>query len=145
MNNRKKFTSFFIALVFTLSLLFNNFTGLISTADVAVAETKVAVNAIDDGAILHAWNWSLDTIRENLPAIKAAGYKVVQTSPVQGTKENTMSEDHWWLLYQPTNFKIGNAQVGSRDDLKSLCEEADKYGIKIIVDVILWSYNRYYM
>lgn len=47
-----------------------------------------------------------------------------------------MSEDHWWLLYQPTNFKIGNAQIGSKDDLKSLCEEADKYGIKIIVDVI---------
>ena len=80
MNNKKKFTSFFIALVFTLSLLFNNFTGLISTADVAVAETKVAVNAIDDGAILHAWNWSLNTIKEKLPEIKEAGYKAVQTS-----------------------------------------------------------------
>ena len=36
MNNRKKFTSFFIALVFTLSLLFNNFTGLISTTSIEV-------------------------------------------------------------------------------------------------------------
>ena len=52
MNNRKKFTSFFIALVFTLSLLFNNFTGLISTTSVAVAATNTSVNQIEDGAIL---------------------------------------------------------------------------------------------
>ena len=48
MNNRKKFTSFFIALVFTLSLLFNNFTGLISTTSVAVAATNTSVNQIED-------------------------------------------------------------------------------------------------
>ena len=88
------------------------------------------------GLILHAWNWSFNTIKENLPKIAEAGYKSIQTSPIQGTKENTMATDHWWLLYQPTNFKIGNAQLGSRDEFKAMCEEADKYGINIIVDVV---------
>ncbi|EFM08594.1 alpha amylase catalytic region [Paenibacillus curdlanolyticus YK9] len=89
-----------------------------------------------DGLILHAWNWSFDTIKNNLPAIAAAGYKSIQTSPIQGTKESTMDGSKWWLLYQPTNFKIGNAQLGSRDQFKSMCEEAAKYGISIIVDVV---------
>ena len=78
------------------------------------------------GLILHAWNWSFNTIKENLPKIAEAGYKSIQTSPIQGTKENTMATDHWWLLYQPTNFKIGNAQLGSRDEFKAMCEEAQK-------------------
>ena len=89
-----------------------------------------------DGVILHAWNWSFNTIKENLPKIAKAGYTSIQTSPIQGTKENTMTTAHWWLLYQPTNFKIGNAQLGSKDEFKSMCEEAEKYGIKIIVDVV---------
>ena len=136
MNNRKKFTSFFIALVFTLSLLFNNFTGLISTTSVAVAATNTSVNQIEDGAILHAWNWSFDTIKAKLPEIKEAGYTAIQTSPIQGNKEDLMSSTKWWILYQPINFKIGNAQLGSREEFKSMCEEADKYGIDIIVDVV---------
>ncbi|MDD6796375.1 MAG: starch-binding protein, partial [Clostridiaceae bacterium] len=89
-----------------------------------------------EGAILQAWNWSFDTIKRELPEIAKAGYTTVQTSPIQGTKENVMDEGHWWILYQPTNFKIGNAQLGSREQFKSMCQEAEKYGIKIIVDVV---------
>ena len=58
MRNRNKITSFLIAFVFALSLVFNNITGLI-TVNAAV------VNSIDDGAILHAWNWSFDTINQD--------------------------------------------------------------------------------
>ena len=38
--------------------------------------------SIKDGVILHAWCWSFDTIRENLPKIAEAGYTSVQTSPI---------------------------------------------------------------
>ncbi|MNZ35345.1 Alpha-amylase precursor [compost metagenome] len=89
-----------------------------------------------DGLIFHAWNWSFDNITNNLSTIAAAGYKSIQTSPIQGTKEGTMDGSKWWLLYQPINFDIGNAQLGSRDQFKRLCEEAEKYGISIIVDVV---------
>ncbi|WP_051052007.1 alpha-amylase family protein [Paenibacillus sonchi] len=89
-----------------------------------------------DGVIFHAWNWSFDNITRNLPALAAAGFKSVQTSPIQPTKEASNEGSKWWLLYQPTHFSIGNAQLGSRDQFKRMCDEAKKYGINIIVDVI---------
>lgn len=89
-----------------------------------------------DGTILQAWNWSFNNIKNNMKSIAEAGYTSVQVSPIQGTKENTKTTDHWWLLYQPTNFTIGNVQLGTRDEFKQMCDEAHKYGVKIIVDVV---------
>lgn len=34
---------------------------------------------IEDGAILHAWSWSFNTIYDAIPDIAAAGYTAVQT------------------------------------------------------------------
>lgn len=42
----------------------------------------------------------------------------------------------WYFQYQPTDFKIGNYIVGTRDEFKSMCESAEDLGIKIIVDVV---------
>ncbi|MGF9645903.1 starch-binding protein [Paenibacillus sp. MABNS29] len=89
-----------------------------------------------DGLIFHAWNWSFDNITRNLPELAQAGFKAVQTSPIQASKEGLTEGSKWWILYQPINFKIGNSQLGSRDDFRQLCQEADKYGISIIVDVV---------
>ncbi len=89
--------------------------------------------AVDDGVILHAYNWRFSDIQNALPQIAAAGYKAVQTSPVQGTK----ATGQWWLLYQPTNFAIGNAQLGTKTQFESLCAAANNYGIKIIIDAVL--------
>lgn len=95
---------------------------------------------VGDGVMLHAFNWSYNTIKENLPAIAAAGYTTVQTSPVQQPKDYSTSGDvtgQWWKLYQPISFHIAEESwLGTKDDLKSLCDEADKYGIKIICDIV---------
>lgn len=131
---KRKILCISTSLTLVCSLVFTNFN------TVKVEATSVGVNNlpedIDDGLILHAWNWSFDTIKENLSEIAEAGYTAIQTSPVQGTKESSMETSKWWLLYQPTNFKIGNAQLGTREEFKNMCEEAEKYGIKIIVDVV---------
>ncbi|NLK21753.1 MAG: alpha-amylase [Epulopiscium sp.] len=87
----------------------------------------------EDGVMLHAYMWRFKDIKNMLPEIAQAGYNSIQVSPVQGTK----GTGQWWLLYQPTNFHIGNAQLGSYNDFKDLCNEAKKYGIDIIVDVVL--------
>ncbi|MCR1951214.1 starch-binding protein [Clostridium sp. DSM 100503] len=138
MNNKKRFNSFLLSIIFTLSLVFNSLFGINSDIKVnaETANIQNVVNTIDEGAILHAWNWSFNTIKEKLPEIKAAGYKAVQTSPIQGNKEDLMSNSKWWILYQPINFKIGNAQLGTRDEFKSMCDAAEAQGIKVIVDVI---------
>ena len=121
------------------------------TASVSAAETTdAAVSAVSsdsaiqsevkDGVMLHAFNWSYNSIKENLPAIAAAGYTTVQTSPVQQAKDYGTSNDvagQWWKLYQPVSMSIAQKSwLGTKEDLKSLCAEADKYGIKIICDIV---------
>lgn len=100
----------------------------------------------NDDVILHAWSWSFNTIRENMPDIAAAGYTIVQTSPAQHCVK-TAGDDkvggmelfgngNWYYHYQPTDWKIGNYQLGTREDLIALCQEAEKYGVRVIVDVL---------
>ena len=41
------------------------------------------------------------------------------------------------IQYQPINYKIGNYQLGTRDEFIEMCNEAHKYGVKVIVDVVI--------
>lgn len=96
--------------------------------------------------ILQAWCWSFNTIRENMKAIAEAGFTTVQTPPAQlcvtqtkgdkGGGNQLYGHGRWYYHYQPTDWKIGNYQVGTKEDLIALCAEAEKYGVKIIVDVL---------
>lgn len=87
-----------------------------------------------DGNILQAFCWKFNDIKNNLPAIRDAGFKVVQTSPVQEPKNGGPS---WWSYYQPVSFTVAkNSGLGTIDELRELCTEAEKYGIKIIADIV---------
>ena len=135
------------SLVIAGALLTSSLGFAATTASAAEAETEsVAVDAhlqdkVDNGVILHAFNWSYNSIKESLPAIAAAGYSTVQTSPVQQPKNFGLSKDvagQWWKLYQPVSMHIAeNSWLGTKADLTSLCQEADKYGIKIIADIVV--------
>jgi len=48
--------------------------------------------------ILHLLQWKLNDITEYLSLIKEQGFTGVQTSPLQGTKDDGYE---WWKLYQP--------------------------------------------
>lgn len=94
-----------------------------------------------EGTILHAWNWSMSTVEAHLEDIAIAGFTSVQVSPMQPQKDYfgiASWGSTWWKLYQPLGFVIAtqNHSIGTKDDLQSLCEAADTYGIKIIVDVV---------
>jgi len=106
---------------------------LVNTVTAYAASNYGLPSRTEDGLMLHAYMWRFNDIKNTLPQIAEAGYKSIQVSPVQGTK----GTGQWWLLYQPTNFAIGNAQLGSYEEFKALCTEANKYGIKIIVDAVL--------
>lgn len=89
---------------------------------------------VEQGIILHAFGWSFKQIREYLPSIKDSGYKAVQTMPVQQPKSGGAS---WMFFYQPVSFNIATTSpLGSKQDLKDLCDAAEGYGIDIIVDVV---------
>ena len=79
------------------------------------------------------FQWGLGSIIPMIPKVKEQGFNAIQISPVQGTTFG----GEWWRLYQPTNFKIGNTQIGTKEQLRELCAVANQYGIKIIVDVVL--------
>ncbi|NLZ47734.1 MAG: alpha-amylase [Clostridiales bacterium] len=107
---------------------------LVNTVTAHAASNYGLPSNTEDGLMLHAYRWKFTDIKNTLPQIAEAGYKSIQVSPVQGIKATT---GEWWLLYQPTNYAIGNVELGTESDFKALCQEAEKYGIKIIVDVVL--------
>lgn len=102
----------------------------------------------EDDVILHAWTWSFDTIAYNMKAIADAGYSYVQTSPAQAcyigedggmalfSEKDDSVRGKWYYYYQPTDWTIGNYMLGTRAQLAAMIDSADKYGVKVIVDVL---------
>lgn len=97
---------------------------------------------IEQGAILHAWSWSFNTITEFMEDIAAAGYTAIQTSPINACYVGgnggmqLYGEGKWYYHYQPTDWTIGNYQLGTKEEFTAMCSKAEEYGIKIIVDVV---------
>lgn len=124
----------------------NLLTALLALALMPAHAKQPAAVPTNDDVILHCWSWSFNTIRENMADIAAAGYKYVQTSPAQHCVTETRGDKgggpqlfghgYWYYHYQPTDWKIGNYQLGTREDLMAMCQEAQKYGIRVIVDVL---------
>ncbi len=108
----------------------------------ASTDSRYAKDSVEGGAILHCLDWSYNTIKANLADIYAAGYTAVQTSPIQPPKDYnaywTDTSGQWWKLYQPLDIAIadGNSWLGTKSELRSLCDAADNYGIKVIVDIV---------
>lgn len=107
-----------------------------------VGRTQLAQDQIQGAAVLHCFNWSYNEIKSKLPEIAAAGYTAVQTSPVQRPKDYrssyTAMSDQWCKLYQPLTLSVsdGNTWLGTKAQLTAMCTEADKYNIKVIVDIV---------
>ncbi|MBD5313822.1 MAG: alpha-amylase [Bacteroides sp.] len=117
---------------------------------VACSTDKALQSTADtnDDVILHAWSWSFDTIAANMKDIAEAGYAYVQTSPANTcfvgedggmalfSQPGDTVKGKWYYYYQPTDWKIGNYLLGSRDQFKSMMDSAAKYNVKVIVDVL---------
>ncbi len=119
------------------------------TVDYGLAKTS------QEGVTLHCWNWSYNNIKKYMKDIAAAGYTSIQTSPVQQPKDyywegvaygnvgipnGTGGEDgNWWKFYQPVTFNIcdnGYTWLGTKAEFKAMCQEAEKYGVRVIVDIV---------
>ena len=106
---------------------------LFSMASNIFADNKYGLkDKIQDGVILHCFDWTLADIQAEIPNIAKAGFTAVQTSPVH---ERAGKGSVWYDVYRPYDFKIGNG-LGSEADLKALCAKAHEYGVKVIVDVV---------
>lgn len=150
----KKIMSVILALCMTLSCL--TAAGFVAeartteNAEVSAQATSVETGAdyglvdnVQDGQILQCWNWSYNGIKANMQKIAEQGFSAIQTSPIQTIKETTQNRQmsgSWWVYYQPSNFSIetnGQNACGTKSEFKAMCDEAHKYGIKVIVDAVL--------
>ena len=154
MSKKKKYVSSdmkskLISALLSVSMISSAFTGLGSVSNSVVSMPVNAVVAEDyglmdncqEGVILHAWQWSFNNIKDNMEQIAQAGYTSIQTSVIQQCKESTLNKtnEYWWLYYQPANFTIDNtgySALGTKAEFTAMCEEAHKYGIHVIVDVV---------
>lgn len=96
-----------------------------------------------EGNIFHAFDWKLSEITNKLDDIKAAGYRSIQTSPLQAPKDYSSSwtdtSGQWWKLYQPLSFSISPSNktwIGGASELKTLTTAAHEKGLAILVDVV---------
>ncbi len=121
-----------------------------ATFDYGLADTS------QEGVILHCWNWSYNNIKKYMKDIAAAGFTSIQTSPVTqpkdyywegvaygnvGIPDGTGDADHgnWWKVYQPVTMSIcdnGHTWFGTKAEFKAMCDEAEKYGVRVIVDIV---------
>ncbi len=101
-------------------------------------------NATNTETILHVWSWNFPTIAENMKQIADAGFTMIQTSPVNACfspeggniKILDEKEGNWYHYYQPTDWTIGNNIVGTEAEMKAMLDSADKYDIRVLVDVL---------
>lgn len=111
----KRVISIAVALCMILScVICSGFTAAAADKDIteisANADTQTTgasyglASKVEDGNILHCFNWTLNDIKNELPNIAAAGFTSVQTSPLQPHN----ASGAWYWLYQPTDSTIGN-------------------------------------
>ena len=147
-----------LCLILSLCLVLSVFfTVPVSGALAEIADTQAVVDAaptsanpygladsIQQGQILHCWNWSYANIEANLQKIAQQGFSAIQTSPIQPIKESTTNSwntvlNSSWVVYQPVAFSIEdnyrNVQ-GTKAEFISMCEKAHNFGIKVICDIV---------
>ena len=101
-------------------------------------------NYTNTETILHVWSWNFPTITENMKQIADAGFTMIQTSPVNACfspeggniKILDEKEGNWYHYYQPTDWTIGNNILGTEEQMQVMLDEAKKYGIRVLVDVL---------
>ncbi len=154
MNNTQKFGRFGIAakgasIVLSAALLASSFSflgGTFAAPEVdAASSVDFMVDDQQDGSILQCFNWSFTAIKNNMSKIAEQGFTAVQTSPIQTAKEGTAgktAKGSWWVQYQPADFTIetnanGTGALGTATEFRAMCDEAHKYGVRVIVDAVL--------
>lgn len=115
-------------------------------ASPALAKDRMTHNpkATNTETILHVWSWNFPAIAQNMKQIADAGFTMLQTSPVQacynpeGQSKKLFDEEegNWYYYYQPTDWKIGNQIVGTKEQMKEMLDSAAKYNVKVLVDVL---------
>ncbi len=109
-------------------------------------------DTVNEGKILQAWNWSYENTIARMEQVAKQGFTTIQVSPPNEIKMPTkgvkvcepavdgVSPNGWWMFYHPAGFQLNESEdnaLGTKTQFVEMCEEAKKYGIKIIVDTVV--------
>ncbi|RYP99140.1 alpha-amylase [Bifidobacterium pseudolongum subsp. globosum] len=120
----------------------DSYSDTVGNASFEAARNKYGLTKdMRDGATLHTFMWSFQTIKEHMEEIAQAGYTSIQINNVSAVKDNSeLGKGNWYLnwyyIYQPIDTTIGNYILGSEDEFKEMCNIAHQYGVRVIVDAV---------
>ncbi len=120
----------------------DSYSDTVGNASFEAARNKYGLTKdMRDGATLHTFMWSFQTIKEHMEEIAQAGYTSIQINNVSAVKDNSeLGKGNWYLnwyyIYQPTDTTIGNYILGSEDEFKEMCAIAHQHGVRVIVDAV---------
>ncbi|MBQ4569228.1 MAG: starch-binding protein [Ruminococcus sp.] len=110
-------------------------------------------DTVNEGKILQAWNWSYENAIALMETVAKQGFTTIQISPPNELKmptkgvavcaepaEDGIAPNGWWMFYQPAGFQLNESEdnaLGTKAQFVKMCEEAKKYGVKILVDAVI--------
>lgn len=85
--------------------------------------------------ILHAFDWTYQSIAEQAEQISALGYRSVLVSPAMKSL-HLPSGTQWWQRYQPQDYRLIDNPLGNTSDFKHMIERLAEFNLWVYVDVV---------
>ena len=85
--------------------------------------------------ILHAFDWSYDTVAERAPEIAAAGYGAVLVTPP--LKSPITDQCRWFQRYQPQDFRVIDNCDGNKESFVAMIDSLSDVGVLTYADVVV--------
>ena len=126
--------------------------GMTNSSEVAASSTVdfEQPDSVQEGVILHCWNWSYNNIKSIFrrllqqatpqcrpPVTQPKDYYWEGTATAMSESPTAQAEHgNWWKAITCTNQSATTVTHGTaKAEFKAMCDEAEKYGIKVIVDI----------
>lgn len=82
--------------------------------------------------ILHAFNWSYESIGDQAEEIASLGYRyVMPATPAKSVG------GLWWARYQPQDYRVIDHPLGNKQSFEYMINELKKHGVEVIADIVL--------
>ncbi|MBE5315274.1 MAG: alpha-amylase family protein [Xanthomonadales bacterium] len=99
---------------------------------VALGALSTASAPAQADVILHAFNWSYDTVEARAAEIQSLGYKAVLVVPPLKSEGPA-----WWARYQPQDYRTIDHPLGNKQSFERMSNALRARGIRVYADILL--------
>lgn len=101
----------------------------------AIAFLFPMTNPVHADVILHAFDWSYETVAERAPQIAEAGYKAVLVTPP--IKSPITENCRWYQRYQPQDFRVIQNCDGDKESFVAMIDALSEVDVLTYADVVV--------